>query len=594
MTPLTMNNKPEINVHLQQLALLKPYIGRLVLAFMIMLVTVIIQLAYPKAIAYFIDNSVLEKEGSWLTWVASIMLVVFVIQAIATAMRYYLFETTGTMIVSRLRQKLYNAIICKEIGFFDKNNVGDLTNRLSSDVEVMQSTLTMGLAVALRSLFTCIGGTVLLLILSPALSLLLLIVIPAFMISSRWVGKRIGIKSKVIQQKLAHCNQIAHEHFSNIRLVHAFTQQGEARKKYNDATYSAQETSISTTRLLAGFQGAGSFIQYFALLITLWFGGKLVANQAMSIGGLMSFILYASMVVSSASVVSSFWGEWMKSIGASERVFELLHHLPQTGTGNDIAIAIDHFNGEITFDNVSFSYPSRSEQVVLKSLNLTITSGERVAFVGPSGAGKSTIANLILGFYPATSGQLKFDDISAEQLNLTAIRQNIAIVEQEPTLFSGSILENMRYARSDKYITDEEIFDAAKHANAHDFISRFPQGYNTLLGDRGIQLSGGQKQRIAIARAILRNPKILILDEATSALDSESEHQVQTALDHLMEGRTTIMIAHRFSTIAKADRLIVMDQGKIVQNGVHQQLMEETNNLYFQLVEKQLAYSKSA
>ncbi len=414
----------------------------------------------------------------------------------------------------------------------------------------------------------------------------MIVVVPLAIFAAGWVGRRISRISKSIQESLARCGQIAQETFSNIRLVHAFTQETLEQEKYDQATKKSLDFSIDSTRLLAGFQGASNFVQYLALLVILWVGGKLVASQSLSMGSLTSFILYTGMAASSAAALSSFWGEWMKSIGATERIFELLNRTPQTRT--DMETNIHHLNGDLEFKNITFSYPSRLEQEALKSFNLKIAAGEKIAIVGPSGAGKSTVANLILGFYIPSAGHLTFDGIRSDQLSLSDIRKHIAIVEQEPSLFSGSIFDNIRYALPDPQVDDEAIFKVAKLANAHDFISSFPQGYATLLGDRGVQLSGGQKQRIAIARALLRNPKILILDEATSALDSESEHQVQKALERLMQNRTSIIIAHRYSTIINAKRLIVMQQGKIIQTGTHDQLIQDPKGLYYRLIKNQI------
>ncbi|MFT4925955.1 MAG: ATP-binding cassette subfamily B protein [Phenylobacterium sp.] len=583
------------NIHHQRLALAKPYMGRLALGFMIMVITVVIQLSFPQAVAYFIDNSVTEKSTEWLTIAGLVMVLIFMLQAVATSMRYYLFESTGTLIITALRQRLFGAIIRQDIGFFDHANVGDLTNRLSADVELLQDTLTMGLALALRALFTFIGGTILLLMLSPTLALLLLVVVPLSMWSARWAGKMIGGRAKAMQDNLARCTQVAQESFSNIRLVHGFTKESQTQQKYAQATTKAMGYSLATTRTFAIFQGLGTFIQYMALLVTLWFGGQLVASGSMTIGGLTSFIMYAAMVATSASGVSWFWGEWMKSIGATERVFELLNRTPQTRTAS--ATATDQqttpFKGEISFDNINFSYPTRADKPALKHFNLTIKAGETIALVGPSGAGKSTVANLILGFYQANNGHLRFDGIDAQQLDLTTIRQNVAIVEQEPALFSGTIMDNIRYAVSSGEVSDQAVIEAAKHANADAFICEFADGYQTQLGERGVQLSGGQKQRIAIARAILRDSKILILDEATSALDSHSEQQVQTALDRLMQDRTTIMIAHRFSTIAKAQRIVVLENGRISQNGSHDALIQQTDGLYLKLMNNQMEQPES-
>ena len=579
----TTNNK---QFHLQRLSLIKPFKLRLTFAMLILLITVAIELTYPKAIAYFIDHSVSQSDPNWLVLIALTMIAILLIQAVAVSLRYYLFDSTGSMIVNRLRRKLYNAIIQQEIGFFDSCSTGELTNRLSADVEMVQDVLTMSLAMVLRSAFTFIGGAVMLIMLSPQLSLLILLVIPPTIFSAYWVGGQIVEKSKFRQEKLAECGQIAQEVFANIRLVRAFTQEAKERNKYRQTVDHALSYSIACSRIFAGYQGFTTFAQSLALVIILWVGGTLVHQQTLSIGELTSFILYTGMVAGAIATISSLWGDWMRSAGATQRVFELLARVPQEQTIK--SAENPGVNGTIEFSNVTFCYPSRPQQIALRNLNLTILAGEKVALIGPSGAGKSTIANLVLGFYNINNGQLKFDDVDIKNLNLHELRKSIAIVEQEPVLFSGSILENIGYASVKPQPLLEEIIKVAKLANAHDFICSFPDGYETCLGERGVQLSGGQKQRIAIARALLRDPKILILDEATSALDSESEGQVQSALNRLMQGRTTIMIAHRFSTILNADRLIVLQKGEIVQNGNHQSLVADRTGLYYRLIKNQI------
>lgn len=548
---------------IKPLSFLKPSFARLTLGFIMMIVTIVIQLSIPTAIAYFIDNSVKANDNNWLTIVAIIMIFVLVLHAVATALRIYLFESAGTVIVTSIRQRLYQTIISQNIAFFDRNRIGDLSNRLSVDVDILKDTMTMGLAIGLRSLITCIGGVAFLFILSPTLSLLMIVIIPLSFFAARFTGKHLKEKSRVVQEELANCNQLAQENFSNIRLVHTFNQQVNSIKQYEKATERAKKVSLSSSKLLSGYQGITTFIQYMVLLITLWFGGRLVLSGDMTIGGLTSFVLYGAMVAMSATGVSWFWGEWMKAVGATERVFQLLGVNVKQGRSRGFEDSIA-FRGEIEFKDVSFMYPERPDVKALDSFSLHIKEGERVALVGESGAGKSTISNLLLGFYHPNSGELLFDGVAAQKIDLDNIRKNIAVVEQEPSLFSGSIADNIRYAIPDRLVSNEEVIEAAKQANAHDFICALPKGYETDLGDRGMQLSGGQKQRIAIARALLKKAKILILDEATSALDENNENIIQTALDHLMEGCTTIIISHRPSTIERANRIIRLDRGKIL------------------------------
>lgn len=573
-------------MHRLRLSLIRPYLLRLSLGFTMMLIGVLILLCIPKAVAYFIDNAAQAQHDGWLSWIALLMVVVLVVHAAVTSLRYYLFESAGILIVTRLRQQLYRAIISQGIGFFDHNHSGNLSNRLSADVEVLKDTLTMVLAIALRSLLTCIGGSVLLLTLSPQLSLLMLVVLPLSILAARQAGRLVSDRSREVQENLAQCNHIAQESFANIRLVHAFEQQRGASARYEQATDQARALSLRNTRIFAGFQGVTGLIQYMALLVTLWFGGQMVLEGTLTIGELTSFILYAAMVATSASGVTWFWGEWMKAVGATERVFELLAMQPSP-TASLSPPPLTKQCGEIVFEHVSFSYPSRPDVLALESFSLRIEAGEKIALVGHSGAGKSTLANLLLGFYSPQQGRISFNGIDTQQMGVSSIRRTIAIVDQEPCMFSGTIRENIQYALPDRTASLEEVIRAAKHANADDFIRQLPDGYETQLGDRGLQLSGGQKQRIAIARAILRDARILILDEATSALDAQSERQVKQALENLMLGRTTIMITHRLATLSQAQRIIVMQQGRIVETGNHRTLMQSSVGVYRALINEQ-------
>ncbi|UMR28795.1 ATP-binding cassette domain-containing protein [Massilia sp. MB5] len=577
------------NPHLERLQLLRPFAGRLALGLFFMVLTVMVQLAYPKAIAYFIDGMSEKKSESWFILLGSLMLGVFILQAIATTLRYYLFESTGYMIVTRIRRQLFGALIGKKISFFDRHNVGELSNRLTADVEVLHETLTMGAAISLRCLCILIGGVTMLLIISPALTLMLAFFIPASLLLSHWAGKRIRKHSRNMQQSQADCGKTAYEHLANIRLVHAFNQSRTAARRYGQSTEDALKVSLSTTRMMAAFRGWSIFLVYMSLLVTLWFGAKLILEDALTIGELTAFILYSTMVTDAASAVTDFWSEWMRTIGATERIFELI------GEQEEVAptVAALALQGNVAFRDVVFAYPERPDKLALRGISFTIAAGEKIALVGASGAGKSTIASMLLGFYEAQQGSIAFDGTALTPVNASAMRDNIAIVEQEPSLFSGSIYENIAFAVSEREASLAEVMAAARLANAHDFIQAFPQGYETIVGERGVQLSGGQKQRVAIARALLRNPRILILDEATSALDSASEVQVQNALDKLMAGRTTIIIAHRYSTIVKADRILVLEQGRIAQQGSHRELMQDAAGLYHYLMENQLAQYKT-
>jgi ATP-binding cassette subfamily B protein len=583
-----------MNPHLQRLQLLRPFAPRLCAALCVMAVTVGIQLVYPRALSYFIDNVNTHRSSEWYTGLALTMLAILTAQAAASTLRYYLFETTGYMIVTRARRLLYGALMHKPIGFYDKHNVGELTSRLSADADVLHDTLSTGLPIALRSLLIFIGGTAMLLAISPSLSLVLVLFVPATILLAKWGGKSLRSLSGDIQGSQAECGKVANEHFANIRLVRAFNQHRTAIARYFTASERSLQVAMSSTRMFAAFRGMSSMLVYLALLATLWLGAGMIGRGELTIGELTAFLVYANMVSESAGAVSDAWSDWMRTIGATERVFEMMGDAGSASNASDAADKSGAANagrlaGHIHFSDVSFHYPERPERRALDNVSFTVDVGEKIALVGPSGAGKSTIAAMLLGFYAPGSGKISFDGVDAAALGGTAVRANIAIVEQEPSLFSGSIYENIAFAVADREASRDEVERAARAAHAHDFIAAFPNGYDTIVGDRGVQLSGGQKQRVAIARALLRNPAILILDEATSALDSASELQVQQALDRLMEGRTTIIIAHRYSTIVKADRILVLDQGRVVQQDSHRELMQHEAGLYYQLMEHQLS-----
>lgn len=552
-----------------------------------MSVTVVIQLLYPKALAYFIDHLGQPLAPGWFSRFALMMLALLLVQAGATALRYYLFESTGLMLVTAVREQVHRVLLRQEVAFFDRHNVGELTNRLSADVEALQDTFTMGMAISLRSALVCVGGIVLLIATSPLLSLAMLPFIPLSLYLGKKVGRQIQACSAEIQASQALCGQVAHENLSNIRLVQAFNRQPLAQHRYQQAMTEAFGQSLGRTRYLARFQGFSSLLIYLVLVLTLWLGANLIASHALSVGELTSFVLYSAMVTASAGAISNFWSEWMRALGATQHLFKLLDDdRPDPPKG---LTAKAH---AIRFENVSFAYPGRPDKLALDQVNLALHQGEKVALVGPSGAGKSTVASLLLGFYTPDTGQLLFDGIDSTKLDWQALRAQVAVVEQEPSLFFGTIKDNIAFGASNEAPSQQAIEAAARLANAHDFISQFAKGYDTEVGERGVQLSGGQKQRIAIARALLRNPRLLILDEATSALDGASEQLVQEALDNLMTGRTTLIIAHRQSTIAKADRILVMDHGKVVQQVSPGALVDQPGTPYARLFGQAPAQNK--
>ena len=571
--------------HLERLRLVHPVRWRVAAGLACMVAAVALQLAIPKAIAYAIDNLARFRDGIPLH-LALAMLALVVLYAAASMARFYLMHTAGYRIVAGVRRRLFATIIHQPIAFHDRHHVGELTSRLGADVLALHESLTAGSAHMLRSLTVFLGGLAMLLYLSPILSLPLALFIPASLVLGRHSGASYRERSREVQASMADGGKTAQEYFSNVRLIHAFNQQAGAAAKYAGAADRICEVSTANAGRMAMFQGLQSILTLLALVLTVYLGVHLIARGALSVGELTAFIIYASMATDAASSVAEFWNSWMRTLGATDRIFALLRE-GQPPLAADTGRRLD---GTIALRGVRFAYPERPGATALGDVDLEIAAGEKIALVGPSGAGKSTIANLILGHYRPEAGQVLFDGVDAADIGLAAVRRHIAIVEQEPSLLSGSIAENIAFALPGREVTREELVAAARLAHAHDFIAAFPQGYDTVVGERGVQLSGGQKQRIAIARALLRDPGILILDEATSALDAVSERLVQSALDTLMRGRTTIIIAHRLSTIARADRIVVMDGGVVRQQGSHAELMRQPDGLYAALIRTQVQH----
>jgi ATP-binding cassette subfamily B protein len=542
----------------------------------------VMSLLYPQGVRIIIDGALPGASRTVVDHTALAMAAVSLLFGVSIAARYVLFSVAGERVVTGLRERLYRAILDQEIAFFDSRRTGELTSRLSSDTSVLQNAVSVNVSMALRSLAQAVGAVGFLVYTSPRLTALMLSVVPAVALGAVTYGRRVRRLARDVQDALAGAGEVAEESIAGIRTVRAFTAEPEEARRYGGAVGKA--LALARKRILAGgtFMAVASFASYAAAALVFWYGGLLVLHGEMKPGQLTSFLIYTLIVAFSLGGLADLWADFMRAAGAAERVFELLDRVPAIPPQGGLRPATA--GGAVALVDVRFAYPTRPEVEVLAGVDLAVTAGEVVALVGPSGAGKSTVAALLLRFYDPQEGRVLFDGLDVRTLDPRWLRGHLGTVAQEPILFSTTVAENIRYGRPGA--SDAEVEEAARAANAHSFISRFPEGYQTLVGERGVQLSGGQKQRVAIARALLKDPRLLVLDEATSALDAESEHLVREALERLMRGRTTLIIAHRLSTVMGADRVVVLDGGRIVQSGPHARLVTE-EGLYRRLVERQ-------
>ncbi len=540
---------------------------------------------YPQYIKVIIDEALKTKDSKSLNIAASIALVVFILQGLTSSLRYYYFSLAGEKTVMRLRSRLFSQILSQEMSFFDFSKTGELLARLTADTMVLQNALSANISMFVRYLFQSLGGVILLFVTSIKLTIFILFIIPPIAFFVAYFGKKVKIISRTTQDALAQSSSIAEEGLSGVRTVKAFAQEKWESHRYENQLNKAFLYSVNKIKVISKFTGLVSILGFLSIVFIVWYGGILVIQNEMTTGTLTSYILYVMTAAFSVGVLGNLYTDFVSALGAANRVFELLDKATIENENINKPLKVIT-QGHLEFKNVVFAYPARPEMIVLNKLNLTINPFETVAFVGSSGAGKTTIAQLIMGFYDIKEGAILIDHENLQNFDLFALRNQIGIVPQEPILISESIEENIRYGKPSA--SNEEVIRAAQMAYAHDFILTFPDGYKTLVGEKGVQLSGGQKQRVAIARAILKDPKILILDEATSALDSESEFLVRSALENLTKSRTTLIIAHRLSTVKKADKIFVLDHGKIAQEGSHEELLLIPDGPYNKLLQKQL------
>lgn len=566
------------------LSLVWPYKGSFVLAMIALSLGAGINLLFPELLRRLLNQENIHYLVDAPVPVALILVGLFAFQGICFYFRTYLFGIIGTRAVKDLQQRLYTNVIQQNIDFFDRQRVGDLLSRITADTQMVREAVSIKLSVFIRYSIQIIGGIILMLTISVRLTVVLALILPVIIGLSMILGKKLKKLSKEQQKELARASTIAEETISGVRIVHAFNQIKREIDRFQSAIQKLQAVSFQRVGVAAFFSSFVSFLMNAAIVGVLLYGSTLISEKLLTPGDLAAFFLYGVIVAVSFAFVAGGMGEFATALGATETLFELLSSPRQEGLVESENLKAQKNLLDVNFRNVSFAYPSRPDHLALDDVSFHVEAGTTLALVGPSGAGKSTIAQLLLGFYSPQAGEISLSGKNISTLSPYALRQYIGFVPQDPQLFAVSIAENLRYGNAQA--TEAELNEALQKANALDFVRALPEGINTYVGERGVQLSGGQKQRIAIARAILRDPSLLILDEATSALDSENEHLIQEALKELMKERTSLVIAHRLSTIQNAHQVVVLEQGRVIQVGTHSELSLQTG-LYRALVEKQ-------
>ncbi len=571
-------------------ALVRPHRGRFALAVLTLLAASGITLVYPQAARFAIDTGMHGKDTHDLDLIVAGLCGLFVLNAVFVWLRHYSISWLGERVVADLRGMVVDRLITLPLGWFHERRSGELVGRLASDVTVIEDVVGSELSMATRNTVQMAGALIMLFVIDVKLTLLMLAIVPPIVLATMVFGRKIRKMTRGVQDALAQVSGQVQESIGAIATVQAFAREDHEAKRYRRGVEGAFGKTLELVRWRAWFFSTAMTAGYAGIAAVVWLGGRALIHDELSPGDLTSFFLYTFIVAGAVADLAGLWGSLQRAAGATDRLFAVIDTEPEI---RDPAVPrpLPAGGGAIRFERVSFAYPTRRGQPVLTDVELDIRPGEVIALVGPSGAGKSTILSLLYRFYDVDAGRVLFEGVDVRELPLRDLRRALAMVAQEPVLWSGTIRENIAYGRDGA--TQAEIEQAARDANAHAFITGFPDGYDTVIGERGTKLSGGQKQRIALARALVANPRVLILDEATSNLDAESEAAVQQALARVRAGRTTIVVAHRLSTVRDADRIVVIDGARIVEQGGHDELMQRRGT-YHRLVEHQLIADRAA
>ena len=567
-----------------------PYKGVFLVGMIFLVLSTATSLAFPKLIGSIIE--VIEGKSKYtINEITAFLFLILILQAVFSFFRIYLFTIVSEKSMLNIRSDVFSKIITLPVSYLEQKRVGELTSRITSDVSQLQGLLSFTIAELFRQVATLIVGIGILFYTSWKLTLFMLATFPVLVVASVFFGRHMRRLSKKAQDELAAANVVAEETLQSVNVVKAFTNEHLEANRYRTILQKVVDLSLYAARFRGGFASFVILALFGGIVGVVWFGAGLVQAGEMNLADLFTFILYTTFIGASISGMGDLYAQINKTVGASERLFEILEEDAEISIEESTNAQAAVISGNVSYQDVHFSYPSRKDLPVLKGISFDIKAGEKIALVGYSGAGKSTIIQLLLRFYDYQSGVIRIDDKPLNEFGISELRKNVAIVPQEVMLFGGTIRENILYGKPSA--SQEEVYDAAKRAHALEFIDTFPEKFETIVGERGIKLSGGQRQRIAIARAILKDPKILILDEATSSLDAESERLVQIALDELMQNRTTIVIAHRLATIRKVDQIYVIRNGQIAESGTHQQLTLMDNGMYANLIKLQFENAES-